>query len=88
MLSVSIVVTIHTYLLVFYAIFIFNWIPAFVFQKKAGLDYLYGKKTIFDREIPSNIRSKITDRIFTIQNVLPMFSRLAIVGAIVLIAIM
>ncbi|VEP11842.1 hypothetical protein H1P_1220011 [Hyella patelloides LEGE 07179] len=51
----------------FYAIFIFNWIPAFVFQEKSGLDYLHCQKTIFDLEIYSDIYSKITAQILLLK---------------------
>lgn len=62
------------------------WIPLFAYSKKIGLECLHCKRTLLDREIPQDVRQRITSKVFTTKNIFSAYIGLAILGGIFLLA--
>lgn len=63
------------------------WIPTFVTSKKVGMECTHCKRTLLDKEIPSDLSRQIKDTVFTNGNTIPLFSGLIIIGCFVLFGI-
>ena len=60
------------------------WIPTFMYAKKVGLECLHCRNTVFDKELPQDLYSQLSPKLFNNGNVLPMFSGLAIIFLLIL----